>query len=54
MQIEIMKDLGQFKEGQIVTVKDKKGIPCDIFWRRRLEDAELDGCVKIHKKKRSK
>lgn len=54
MQIEIMKDFGKYKEGQIVGVNAINGVPCDIFWRRRLADAELDGCVKIIKKKRSK
>lgn len=26
---------------------DKNGIPLDHYWRRRLEDSKIDGCVEI-------
>lgn len=34
--------------GAVVRIKtDKNGIPVDGYWRRRLNDAETDGCVQI-------
>jgi len=50
MQIEILKDFAGYKKGQKVTIESTKGIPVDIFWRRRLKDAEFDDCVKVIKK----
>jgi len=35
--------------GSIVRIKtDKDGTPVDVYWRRRLNDAETDGCVEFH------
>jgi hypothetical protein len=55
MKLLIKKDFDRYTKGQIVTVKSVKKIPVDIYWRRRLKDAEIDGCVEVVKsKKRSK
>ena len=36
--------------GDTVRVKtDKNGTPLDSYWRRRLKDAEIDGCVEFVK-----
>ncbi len=35
-------------EGSLVRVKtDKSGSPLDPYWRRRLKDSKIDGCVEI-------
>ena len=44
MKIKVLKDLPKFKAGTVVNVKDKDGIPLDVFWRRRLADAKQDEC----------
>ena len=55
MQIEILKDFDKFSTGDIIHVKDVDGTPKELFWRNRVKDAEIDGCVKVVKtKKRSK
>jgi hypothetical protein len=36
-----------FKQGQIITVPSENGVPRDIFWRKRLRDAAMDGCCEV-------
>ncbi len=39
----------------IVTLRtDSHGTPLDSYWRRRLRDAEIDGCVEIVKETKAK
>ena len=39
----------------VVDVKtDSNGTPLDRFWRKRLKDAEIDGCVEVVKPKSTK
>lgn len=46
IKIEILKNVGSHKAGQIVKVEtDEAGIPTDRFWRRRLKDD--DGFCKV-------
>lgn len=53
--IEIKGTLPPFAKGQKVRVEtDKNRIPLDKFWRDRLKDAEVDGCVSIVSEKKSK
>lgn len=48
IKIQILRSLGEFSEGQVVTVPvDKDGIVLSRFWRRRLKDASSDGFCKI-------
>lgn len=48
IQIKILKTLGSYTEGQIVTVEtDSSGLPLSRFWRRRLKDAPSDGFCRI-------
>ena len=46
MTVLIKKELGEFKEGQIVKVikGDTKWGP---YWRRRLKDAKTDNCCEL-------
>ena len=52
MKLLINKDFDGYKKGMEITVKAVKKIPLDIYWRRRLKDAEIDGCVEVVKSKR--
>lgn len=48
VQIKILKTLGAYTEGQIVTLEaDSSGSPVSRFWRRRLKDAPSDGFCRI-------
>ncbi len=47
MNIRLNTDLLGFKSGQEITIKDKGGIPLDLFWRNRLSDAKIDNCITV-------
>jgi hypothetical protein len=49
----LAKALGK-TAGAVVDVKCKNGVPVDKYWRGRLKDAEIDGCVSILGKKKEK
>lgn len=52
MKLHVRKDLGVVREGDIVDVEtDEHGAPLEQFWRRRLRDALIDGCVDVVKDK---
>lgn len=40
--------------GTITVQADENGLPVDKFWRNRLADAEIDGCVEVVKQKAKK
>lgn len=46
-EVRVNMDLATFKEGQILKLKFKNGVPVDRFWRRRLQDARIDNCVQV-------
>jgi hypothetical protein len=51
MDIEIVHGFVDHEAGDIVKVETvAPGVPKDIYWRRRLKDAAIDGCVKLPKK----
>jgi len=53
-QIEILKTLGEYKEGQIITVAvDKDGVVLSRFWRRRIKEAKSDGFCRILEPKKA-
>lgn len=52
LKISIDKSFMQYTKGSIITVNANKGIPVDKFWRDRLKDSEIDGCVSVVKKTR--
>jgi len=50
IQLKLNVDLKDKKKGDIVSVEiDSNKVIIDKYWRRRLEDAALDGCVEIVK-----
>lgn len=50
ISLKLNADLGGKKKGTIVVVKiDSNKVIKDKYWRRRLEDAALDGCVEVVK-----
>lgn len=50
IEIKVLKNLGDYKAGDLIKVPaDGDGAPFDSFWRRRLKDAEQDGCCEIVK-----
>ena len=52
-KLKLNADLGGpdgsgFSAGATINIKvDKKGIPLDLYWRKRLKDSEIDGCVEL-------
>jgi hypothetical protein len=48
IKLQLFQDLRGKKTGQIIKLKtDKDYVPYDIYWKRRLKDAEFDNCVVI-------
>lgn len=48
MEIEIVHGFTKHEAGDIVKVETvAKGVPKDVYWRRRIRDAKIDGCIKI-------
>ena len=44
-----------FKVGALVPIKvDANGVPVEQYWRGRLNDAKLDGCVELVETKKKK
>ena len=42
--------IANVKHGETITLdSDNNGIPLDKFWRRRLADSKIDGCVEVVK-----
>lgn len=36
------------KKGDIIAIKvDENGVPLDIYWRKRFNDAKTDNCIEI-------
>lgn len=50
--LEINQRLGNRQKGQTITLEtDSEGTPLDAFWRKKLKDSAIDGCVSIQKKR---
>lgn len=48
IQVKVKGTLPGFPVGQVVTViTDEHGTPLLEYWRRRLKDANIDGCVEV-------
>lgn len=55
IKIKLLKPLRGHLVGTIKTIHvDENGIPLERYWRDRLKDAPIDGCIEIVKKKKSK
>lgn len=53
-EIMINISFNGYKKGQILPIEvDIDGIPLDIFWRNRIRDSAVDGCVTVIDKKDS-
>ena len=48
---EIFANIGGYSTGDIVLLKCHKDteIPVERYWRNRLRDAKVDGCIKLYK-----
>jgi len=42
MKIKINKPLKNYRAGQVIEIN-----PSDIYWVRRLKDAEIDNCIEV-------
>ena len=50
ISLKLNADLGDKKKGTTITVEiDSNKVIIDRYWRRRLEDAAIDGCVEVVK-----
>jgi len=47
IEIKCNTKILKHEEGSRVQVKSVNGVPTDSFWRRRLADAEIDGCCEV-------
>ena len=55
VKIKINKPLKNYKVGDIINIEvDANSIPTDIYWRRRLKDAEIDNCIEFFKESKPK
>lgn len=59
LTIKVLRDLpkgppgvGGQEAGETVKVEAKGGVPVERYWRDRLKDSEIDGCVELAKKSR--
>ena len=55
--VKVLKDIGKFKAGLTVRVPENDRV-WGTYWRRRLKDADVDGCCELvidkpHSKKKS-
>lgn len=55
IKIKLNLALKNFPAGkEMFLAVDKKGVPTDSYWARRLKDAELDNCIEIIREPKSK
>lgn len=54
-QLKINAPLRDHPAGSEITIRtNKKGVPDDPYWRRRLKDSATDDCVELLKPKAKK
>lgn len=49
LKLQLHADLGDFLKGRTIEVEATNGIPVDKYWRDRIKDSKIDGCVSIVK-----
>ncbi len=49
IKLEIHAPLRNHTPGEVIKVPAYKGQPTELYWRRRLADAQIDGCVSVIK-----
>ena len=47
MKLKIKVPLMGHKAGDMIVVEDNNGVPKNKYWRNRLADSAIDGCVEI-------
>ena len=48
IEVQVLKSFGRYSAGAVVKIAvDGDGQPLDIMWRRRLKDAQTDGCCAV-------
>ncbi len=47
--VQVNADIGGKKSGDKFMIEFIDDIPVSGFWRRRLRDAEIDGCIELVK-----
>lgn len=53
IQVQINKAFSGYVKDQVVSVEvDADGMPVHIEWRRRLDDAKIDGCCEVVKQRK--
>ena len=53
IKLKINFDFGKYKKDRVIrTTTDDNGIILDRYWRQRLKDSEIDGCISVVKEKR--
>lgn len=52
ISIKVLKDLPGHRIGQVIKVQSAGGIPVLKFWRDRLRDSKIDGCIEVVKTKK--
>lgn len=46
--LQLNTELAGKPKGSVQKIQvDKNGVPIDRYWRDRIKDAEIDGCVKL-------
>ncbi len=50
----VNKPLKDHKKGDIITIETIDGVPKDLYWRRRLEEAKIDKCISIYHEEKIK
>lgn len=55
LKIKVNNDgVGNYTKGTIITVDSCDGIPKSKFWRDRIKDSAIDGCVSVIPKRMKK
>jgi len=54
VKIKLNADLKGHKKGQTIVIEDVRGVPKDLYWRKRLRDSEIDNCFEIIGNKKDK
>jgi len=54
VELMINVDLPGYPKGKKIKVSANNGIPTSKYWRDRIKDSDIDGCVSIVEKKTAK
>ena len=53
-ELKIKRNIGGKKPGDVIEIQvDKDGTPIERYWRDRVKDASIDGCVEFVAQKES-